>query len=323
MWFKISIIIPIFNVETFIGQCLESVICQTYKDPIECLLIDDCGTDNSIELAQNMIKNYTGNISFRIIKHYKNRGLSAARNTGLLNARGKYVYFLDSDDWLYPDCIRQLIEMTQIYPDAQMVQAFAIKGCKNFLEDKNIKEMPEYLDNKAEIKNLLLNGGISIMEAWNKLISRDFLLSNKLFFQEGIVNEDLLWKFYLAKHLSSMCICKSNTYYYRIREGSIMSRPFSTRWPSLKSVYLEMMDNIDDFCRGAQIYCIGKQLHELYYALEENSYKGQIVQLMKTLASSSPIFMKMKLYLFVTFHDSNIRNFRLGESLFYRTTVFR
>ena len=94
---KVSIIIPIYNVAPYIKRCLQSVADQTYKD-IECILIDDCGSDNSINLAKEFIYDYKGNILFTILHHEENKGLSAARNTGLRYAKGEYVYFLDSDD---------------------------------------------------------------------------------------------------------------------------------------------------------------------------------------------------------------------------------
>ena len=77
---KISIIIPIYNVEEYIEECLQSVMRQTYKGEIECILVDDCGKDNSIAIAEQLIADYTGSIAFRILHHEHNRGLSAARN---------------------------------------------------------------------------------------------------------------------------------------------------------------------------------------------------------------------------------------------------
>ena len=84
---SISIIIPIYNVESFVAECLQSVAIQNYQGPIECILVDDCGTDKSIEIANSFIKNYKGDISFQLIHHDKNCGLSAARNTGINAAK--------------------------------------------------------------------------------------------------------------------------------------------------------------------------------------------------------------------------------------------
>ena len=109
----ITIVIPVYNVESYISDCLQSVMRQTYKGPLECILVDDCGTDKSIEIAQNMIAEYNGPIEFKVLHHEHNRGVSAARNTGIDAAKGDYVCFLDSDDWISDDCIEKLAQPLQ------------------------------------------------------------------------------------------------------------------------------------------------------------------------------------------------------------------
>ena len=106
---KITIVIPVYNVAPYIKDCLASVMKQTYKGEIECLLIDDCGTDNSMGVVSQVLKDYSGKIDFRIYRHKYNRGLSAARNTGIEHATGEYIYFLDSDDEITSDCMEKLV----------------------------------------------------------------------------------------------------------------------------------------------------------------------------------------------------------------------
>lgn len=127
---KVSIIIPVYNVEQYIGNCLRSVMRQTYKGPMECLIIDDCGADDSIAIAEGMIREYNdnanvnlnanldlevnanlnlddnedGGIRYRILHHERNRGLSAARNTGTEAATGDYILYIDSDDTINDRC---------------------------------------------------------------------------------------------------------------------------------------------------------------------------------------------------------------------------
>lgn len=84
----VSIIIPVYNVAPYIEDCLRSVMRQTYAGPMECLIVDDCGTDESIHIAERLITEYNGPIHFDILHHNHNRGLSAARNTGIENAVG-------------------------------------------------------------------------------------------------------------------------------------------------------------------------------------------------------------------------------------------
>ena len=83
MNYKITVIIPIYNVEQYIRSCLHSVANQTMTDGIECILINDCGNDNSVAVAEKFIKEYHGKIHFILIHHEQNKGLSAARNTGI------------------------------------------------------------------------------------------------------------------------------------------------------------------------------------------------------------------------------------------------
>jgi glycosyltransferase involved in cell wall biosynthesis len=105
----VSIIVPIYNIQDYVVDCINSIIAQTFIGKIEVLLIDDCCKDNSISLIQNLLSKYTGNITFKIIKHETNKGLSAARNTGIEHATGTYIYFLDGDDYIYPHCIEKLV----------------------------------------------------------------------------------------------------------------------------------------------------------------------------------------------------------------------
>ena len=107
---KISIVIPIYNVAPYVEECIQSVMNQTWKGKLECILVDDCGTDDSMKVATEKLKEYEGNIDFRVIRHERNRGLSAARNSGIDAVTGDYVYFLDSDDEITPDCIDLLVQ---------------------------------------------------------------------------------------------------------------------------------------------------------------------------------------------------------------------
>ena len=105
---KVSIIIPIYNVESYIANCLHSVFNQTYKD-LEIILVDDCGTDKSMDVAKEIIRKYKNDFHIIIEHHTYNKGLSAARNTGLKKSTGEFIYFLDSDDTISNDCIERLM----------------------------------------------------------------------------------------------------------------------------------------------------------------------------------------------------------------------
>ncbi|MBF0473030.1 MAG: glycosyltransferase family 2 protein, partial [Nitrospirae bacterium] len=101
----VTIVIPLYNEERFVADCLKSIKRQSYKN-LECLIINDCSTDNSVQIAAKIIE---GDKRFRIIHHAKNSGLSQARNTGIDNAQGKYICFLDSDDFLFSSSLWQRV----------------------------------------------------------------------------------------------------------------------------------------------------------------------------------------------------------------------
>jgi len=109
----VSIIIPVYNVSEYIERCLNSVMMQNYKH-IEIVIVNDCTPDNSIEKVKSFLDANT-KYPVRLIHHDENLGLSAARNTGVKSASGEYVYFLDSDDEITPDCIYKLVNLIEKY----------------------------------------------------------------------------------------------------------------------------------------------------------------------------------------------------------------
>ena len=121
----ISIIVPVYNVQEYVIECLESIAAQTYTTGVESILVDDCGTDNSMKAVHDFLDEYQGEIDIRIARHEHNRGLSAARNTGIMNAKGKYLLFVDSDDTISANCLEYFMQVARCYPDAQMIAAGA------------------------------------------------------------------------------------------------------------------------------------------------------------------------------------------------------
>ena len=226
---KISIIIPVYNVATYIERCLDSVIAQTYPD-IECILVDDCGTDDSMEIAGEKIEHYSGPIEFKTVRHEKNRGLSAARNTGTDIATGEYVYYLDSDDLILPDTLELMAKPLETDRLDFVVGNYASGGDGMCFEPLHPPYRKSYLN--REILGSYLSRQWYMM-AWNKLVRREFLLEMGLMFEEGLLHEDKLWSFKLACHARSMGVVPAITYVYTLRQGSIMAKPNRERLDSL------------------------------------------------------------------------------------------
>lgn len=210
----ISIIIPVYNVAPYIEKCLETVISQSYEN-LEIILVDDCGSDNSMDIVRDFCSSHIGN--FVLLNHERNRGLSVARNTGVKHAKGDYLFFLDSDDELPKDAIRNFVQYLNKHGDADfLIGDYIIEGDFNYMPLMT----PVVLEGKENIICSYLKGEWYIM-ACGKLISRCFFEEHNLWFVEGRLHEDDLFSFYLALGASKMITLQENVYKYIIRNGSI------------------------------------------------------------------------------------------------------
>lgn len=223
---SISIIIPIYNVEPYVQRCLKSVIAQDLgQAEIECLIVDDCGQDRSMEIVCQIIAGYSGPIRFEILRHESNRGLSAARNTGLRQAKGDYVMFIDSDDYLLPDNIHYFIDNLNKNPEVDMVMG-NVQNCKGGnLLIHNIME-PCLINDQTVFFQRMLRHQIYLY-AWNKLIRRSILLDNAIFFIDGILYEDQSWSYQLFSHIKSVLLLPKVTYIYEYNQSSIVNTTFT------------------------------------------------------------------------------------------------
>ncbi len=221
---KVSIVIPVYNVEAYIGECVASVMAQTYP-AIECILVDDCSPDNSMAIAEGMIAAYTGPVEFRLLRHERNRGVSAARNIGTQAATGEYLYYLDSDDYITPDCIETLVRVTAKYPGVDVVQGNLIASDREGVRYPDLckGDPPEYTRGNRQIRENFAIVRYLQWTVWNKLIRLEVARQNNLAFVEGEIYEDILWLFNLAGVIDSIAFCKSRTYFYRSWEGSLVN----------------------------------------------------------------------------------------------------
>lgn len=222
----VSIIIPIYNVEKYLVECIESVINQTYTN-IEILCIDDYGSDGSMGIIQNYAKKDN---RIKILHHNHNKGLAPARNTGLDNAKGKYIFFLDSDDFIEKNVIELLVKKI-----IKTNSDIAISKTNTFSQDANlsknrVKEVSEYLDYTPidEFEVSIENFDYSIMEiscvSWGKLYSYDFIAKNNLrFVNENIIHEDNGFYLKILSNFPKITMIENISVNYRLREKSITS----------------------------------------------------------------------------------------------------
>ena len=256
----VSIIIPVYNVAPYIEDCLKSVMGQTYDGEMECLIIDDCGTDESIAIIMRLIAGYSGPIRFEIIHHEHNRGLSAARNTGIANARGEYLYFLDSDDWITADCIAILMGKVLEYPLIELVQGNTRTEPMENPDSHTLTISMQHAKNNDEVRACLFHLGQFSVHSWNKLIRKAFVIEHELLFREGVLHEDILWRFYLQKYLKGACFISNITYVYRLRSNSIIrGTDKQTSAKNRSIVYREILSNLT----------VGHEKEEFHYYAKE------------------------------------------------------
>lgn len=221
---KISIIVPVYKVERYIEACLYSVIKQTYTDGLECIIVDDCTPDKSMAVVDKVLNSYDGKIEFKIIHHFYNQGLSAARNTGVRHSTGEFLYFLDSDDELRNNALENLVRLLVIYPKCDFVIGnIEVQGANT----KYPLTVSEVI-NGSQIFSDYIAKKWYVM-AWNKLVRKSFFMENNLWFVEGIFHEDTVFSFHLAYYAKQMVCCQEMTYIYKIRSNGSITSHFSVR----------------------------------------------------------------------------------------------
>lgn len=222
----VSVIIPVFKVEQYIQRCLESVIAQDCDGfSIECIIVDDCSPDRSIAIAEKLIAtNQRDDITFVIIHHDVNKGISAARNTGIKAAKGDFIYLIDSDDHIMEQTLKSMVSYYLKYPYVDMVMGNSLCIGVNYLtntEVTNNSSSPFLLDDKVSMWRLLLTRSFD-HHAWNKLIRRSFILEHDLFFDEGVIYEDIPWTYRVMSCLSSVLLVPGLMYLYEYNPSSII-----------------------------------------------------------------------------------------------------
>ena len=233
---KVSIIIPIYNVEQYLEKCLNSVIHQTYKN-LEIICVNDCSPDNS----QKIIERYK-KLDSRIIicNRTNNGGLSTARNTGLKIATGEFIYFLDSDDWIDLDYIEKMLHAA-IESQAEVVLNTNIQvHNKNLPPEQHFPDRTynnithKFIDAKPAILNIIWN---TCAHLWKKT----FLDRINAHFPDGYIIEDQYFQAITYAYLDKIYVIRDSTYHYLIRKtsitGTLKTDSFSANLNILNKIY--------------------------------------------------------------------------------------
>ena len=245
---KISVIIPIYNVETYLRRCLDSVINQTYEN-LEIILVDDGSTDNSFLIAQQ----YCDKDPRCIFLHQSNSGLSSARNLGLKHATGNLISFIDSDDWISLDMFSTLMKC---YEDtgADIVSGKYIltETAETNVDNDTLKyqcitenKLRYYLENSFDAKCLEI-------PVWNKLYSR--YLFESITFPEGELYEDMFTSYKLIKNAKMWCVCNQIVYFYFQGGKSITRNKFSEKNLQILRPCNQILDDIQKDHTLAELY---------------------------------------------------------------------
>ena len=212
---KFSVIIPVYNVEQYLCDCLDSIVAQSYRD-YEVICVNDGSTDGSLAILEEYQQKYP---QITIISQ-PNKGLSAARNAGIQAAKGDYLFFLDSDDWIETDTLKILAEKQ----NGEDLLCFNGRRC---FEDGTTEEPDSGIEESQLTgweyynKYALLPRKFHFVCTVLRLYRREYLLKNNLFFEEGIYHEDNLFTPLACYYAQTVKVIPDWLYIYRIREGSI------------------------------------------------------------------------------------------------------
>lgn len=252
----VSVIVPVYNVEKYIGKCLDSLCKQTYEN-IEIIVVDDGSPDNS----DIIVNNYQ--VKDRRIKFIKreNGGLGAARNTGIRESRGEYVCFVDSDDWVAPNYVECFISAA--FEDKSDV---VISNISYVFEDGTRKprtpkiEKHEVVNNREALAREFI-GKQYKFHAPNKCCKRDILINNGICFPEGRLYEDVFTTYKILLASKNVSLIPDYTYYYlQSRAGSIMNKKIDVQR------FTDMYDALDAIMDDSEI-CklhLGEEEQKLY-----------------------------------------------------------
>lgn len=213
----ISIIIPVYKVELYLRRCLDSVVNQTYTN-LEIILVDDGSPDNCPKICDE----YATKDERIVVVHKENGGLSDARNIGTERANGIYIYYLDSDDELPLDSIQSLYGYIEYNPGAEIIVGKMYCPQNESMYKGQLFDYDYTFDNNIDFRRYCSSGvNIFPVNACNKLIKKDFVQKNGLFFMKGIIHEDELWAFHVSKVAKNVVCVNKPTYIRYINPDSI------------------------------------------------------------------------------------------------------
>ena len=258
---SVSVIVPFYNVEGYIGRCLDTLVKQTLGD-IEIILVNDGSKDRSKIVVDKYLKEYPEKI---VYLEKENGGLSDARNYAIPYAKGEYIAFLDSDDYVEYTMYKDMYELAK-KEDSDMVE------CDFYWEYP-------YKNKTKEDKGLIYNGKKEMIEkvrvvAWNKLIKKDILEKSKIIFPKGYRYEDVEFTYKLVPYLNKVSFLKKPCVHYIQREGSISNNQNERN----KEIF-DVLGHVIDFYKENDLYEEYKD--ELEYIYIRYAFCSSLLRIVK------------------------------------------
>ena len=279
----ISIIVPIYNVENYIHYCLKSILNQTFSN-YECLLIDDGSTDLSGTLCDNICHKDS---RFKVI-HQNNQGEAAARNQGLRHAIGKYIYFMDSDDYIHPQTLAVLYNAIH-----KCQTSFSmILGKKVYNYDGEFSKLDTthtLLSQNELIKRLFGNSNedFQFQVLWNKLYPKELIMN---LFLNKTASEDTDFNLRVFLQSQSAVLINAEMYYWVQRNSSITHSGINKRFVDILDTYYNMYNYIPNNKKEYKTYCIYKlykRILNIRYHTQYTEYKQYAKNKIKTITKNT------------------------------------
>ena len=287
---KISVIIPVYNVEKYLSACMESIIHQTYKN-LEIILVNDGSTDSCPQICEE----YAAKDNRIKVIHKKNGGLSDARNSGLEIATGEFISFVDSDDLLSLDFCQRLLDAL-IESDADIVECDFVKFEEETEEINEVEETDFELFNTLTALELLIKDYIQPM-VWNKLYRRQVLENIK--FPIGKIHEDVFWTYRVLGNAKRIVKIKKKMYWYRQQAKSIMGMKYSLQRLDAVEALEERIEYMKEFFPSLEnlaikVFCFNCTYHYQQIYINPNIDPNKVLR--KTIFSKVSKYNKFSIF---------------------------
>lgn len=315
---KISIIIPVYNVEQYLAQCLDSVLEQDIPlSDYEIIIVNDGSTDGSLRIAESYVR------SSSVLKLYSqdNKGLSAARNTGLQYATGDYIWFIDSDDFIEKNCLKQILNTLYDYE----LEGLRLRSVR-YVDGENVKNLKPILRGIVTGKDCIKNRKVFVEAAWLTIYKKKFLEDNHLRFMEGVIHEDSEFTPKAYYYMKRLAFLNKYVYYYRktpkslLTDESLISKRFFDLLDIASAMQKFCVDVVD---RGFEPYYNNRIAFVINGALDivsknnknEQDYFNRILfrrkRLFRSYLRSTELLLKIEGILMMIFPHYSINIYKL------------